>query len=212
MWCHPKRVLLWTGILLSVGCGGRSSPSPGAFEPDGGAARDRGGAAGGDADQPKADKASSGPWRVDFEIVNTSAEILYLQHVTEVGTQSFLSLSREGEGFAIEQSCLICDCDACADCAICGRGLAMVAPLEPGDRYTLRWDGLERFVKADGCGEGRDCGTRRVASAGPLEVTVTFGGSVVVTEFDSYVGQPHQTARVPFDHPPPGGAVEVELR
>jgi len=158
--------------------------------------------------------SSPTPTSTTFRIVNVGSRTLYLQASGMSGTQEFLALARGGEAVRFTGDCAICECAGCPSCAICGRALASVQALQPGEAHDVAWDGMEWVVESRGCREDLDCERPQALPAGELDVTVTYSDSFTVdTTFgaqDELIGT-RLTASLSYRHPA-GAPVVVEVQ
>jgi len=148
--------------------------------------------------------STSVPQLTVFRLVNAGSRTLYLQTSGMSGTQEFLALSRDGQAVRFTGDCAICECAGCPSCAVCGRALAKVSALEPGDVYDLGWDGMEWIVEERGCREDLDCERPQPLPAGELGVTVSYSDSFAIdTSFgaeDELIG-PRLSVSQSYPHP-----------
>lgn len=162
---------------------------------------------------------AAAPWPelgYDFVLVNATAAPVYVQeHEFSGGSHAFLQLRRGAEPLQFQGSCAVCRCDACRDCAVCGRSSARVRRIEPGATYSAHWVGNLWEQVAASCGALSLCERPIGVPTEPLTAVVTFSDAFdLTTEFgsnDEFVREPTRSVSVQFDYVD-GARSTIELR
>jgi len=117
-----------------------------------------------------------------------------------------------GQRLPVDNTCELCDCGGCPMCAVCGRAIASVTEMMPGQQHQWTWDGRIWQVVTNGCRPDLSCERDVAVAAGAaLDAHVTYSFTFAVdTTFgadDQFIGDP-LTAATTFTHPP-GAPVEI---
>jgi len=143
------------------------------------------------------------PGSIAIRVRNDGTKNLYVQASGWSG-QEVTSIVLPGAGTVGRDSCEICNCNGCPDCAVCGRGLATVAELVPGASLDFPWDQTDWDVIEEGCRPSLSCEQPSLIAPGPLTAVAAYSDSFMdTTEFgaqESFIG-PRVTAQTEFQHP-----------
>jgi len=164
------------------------------------------------ADVAASADAGPQPQPVAFSLRNETGKRIYIQSSGFSG-QAYWQLSRDGMRLPANNTCEVCDCSE-TGCSVCGRGIAQVTAIEPGQSHPWQWDG-RIWVRKEGLkGSGIPCEQDEAVLPGMLTVQVTYSfTSRVDTQFgadDVFIGDPVGAQQM-FIHPPPG-PVEIVVR
>ncbi|HEY0707416.1 MAG TPA: hypothetical protein VGG33_11500, partial [Polyangia bacterium] len=126
----------------------------------------------------------------------------------------YWGLSRAGTSLPVTNTCEVCDCPMCPNCAVCGRAFAKVEEITPGAVFDFSWDGrLWRLVSRT-CGGGGMCEMPETVAPGPLSVQVQYGHSFKIDTSagadDEWVDQPLLMTTKVFTHPSPQVEIVVD--
>ena len=147
---------------------------------------------------------------VTFSIVNRSERTLYLQSPGEP------VLSRDGAAIgATFTSCGTVECGACGVFAECGRYLAQVIELGPGQAHEFVWDGKIQHLVNDGCpNQNQGCLERVTPPDGSLDAVTVHADAFIVDESlgapDEYLEGPISEDSATLDYPAMS-RLEIEL-
>src|SRR5258707_8199500 len=83
-------------------------------------------------------------------ISNSTGRSIYIQ-TTGFSGQDYWSVLQGGQRLPVDNTCEVCDCSGCPMCAVCGRAIAHVTEMMPGERHQWTWDGRIWQVVSNGC-------------------------------------------------------------
>lgn len=139
----------------------------------------------------------------EFQLVNSSGRPVFLQ------SEGFWLMVRGPTTLRATASCGQCRCDACDNCAVCGRAIAKVQELAPGAKLSFSWDGRLWPIMEKGC-SGISCQEAETAARGPIDLHVTYsfahGLDAQQGVGDDVIGEP-VNAKVTFSQPTSGPVV-----
>lgn len=154
---------------------------------------------------------AASPGTTKFELVNVGTTMLYVQ-ASGFSSQGVLGLSTGSGALPFYDTCEICNCGPCPSCAVCGRGLAQVQPLQPGGSWTYNWDQRVFVVKQNGCRAGLDCENPELVVPQSITATATYATSFAVDSTlgaaDEYLVDPKSKTQS-FRHP--AATVRIEI-
>ncbi|MGE0867936.1 MAG: hypothetical protein AB7P03_05230 [Kofleriaceae bacterium] len=143
------------------------------------------------------------PGPATIRVRNDGTRTLYVQASGWSG-QAYLAVLR-GDGRRIgSDTCEVCNCQGCPDCAVCGRTLASVRKLEPGEQIERTWDQLDWRRIENGCRDDLACEQPTLIAPGRLVAQATYSDSFEETDIygplETFIG-PAITATAEFVHP-----------
>lgn len=133
----------------------------------------------------------------EFQLVNASGRAVFLP------SEDFWLLVRGPTTLRATANCGQCRCDACDNCAVCGRAIAKVQELAPGAKLSFSWDGRVWPIIEKGCSH-TSCQEAEPAARGPIDLHVTYsfahGIDAQQGVGDDVIGEPVR-AKVAFSQP-----------